>query len=72
MVIIIIFVCLAWRGYSRCVKLLCALPKQKAHKILLDLKAQKALQETKGALHGALLSTRNFGGFSALHLAGEF
>uniref|UniRef100_A0A336KLC7 CSON010827 protein n=1 Tax=Culicoides sonorensis TaxID=179676 RepID=A0A336KLC7_CULSO len=61
----------AWHGYSRCVKLLCALPKQKAHKILLDLKAQKALQETKGALHSALLSTRNFGGFSALHLAAQ-
>lgn len=52
-------------------KLLCELPKQKAHKILLDLKAQKALQETKGALHSALLATRNFGGFSALHLAAQ-
>lgn len=62
---------IAWRGYSRCVKLLCELPKQKAHKILLDLKAQKALQETKGALHSALLATRNFGGFSALHLAAQ-
>ncbi|XP_063708880.1 ankyrin repeat domain-containing protein 12 [Culicoides brevitarsis] len=61
----------AWRGYSRCVNLLCVLPKQKAHKILLDLKAQKAIQETKGVLHSALLSTRNYGGFSALHLAAQ-
>lgn len=38
---------------------------------MLDLKAQKAIQETKGVLHSALLSTRNYGGFSALHLASQ-
>lgn len=30
-----------------------------------------ALQNTQGALHSALLSTRNAGGFSALHLAAQ-
>ncbi|XP_052900285.1 uncharacterized protein LOC128306726 [Anopheles moucheti] len=70
----------AWKGYSRCVKLLCALPKTKptgsSKGISIDLlkdatKIKHALHDTKGALHSALLGTRNFGGFSALHLAAQ-
>lgn len=64
----------SWRGYSRCVKLLCALPKPP--KQLAASKGDKSkgtatIQETRGALHSALLGTRNFGGFSALHLAAQ-
>lgn len=73
----------SWKGYSRCVKLLCALPKTKPSSggtgksgLSLDLlkdatKIKHALHDTKGALHSALLGTRNFGGFSALHLAAQ-
>ncbi|XP_058129210.1 uncharacterized protein LOC131289062 [Anopheles ziemanni] len=72
----------AWKGYSRCVKLLCALPKTAPGKpaggkgLSIDLlkdatKIKHALHDTKGALHSALLGTRNFGGFSALHLAAQ-
>uniref|UniRef100_A0A182PTP6 ANK_REP_REGION domain-containing protein n=1 Tax=Anopheles epiroticus TaxID=199890 RepID=A0A182PTP6_9DIPT len=70
----------AWKGYSRCVKLLCALPKTKpsgtGKGLSIDLlkdatKIKHALHDTKGALHSALLGTRNFGGFSALHLAAQ-
>ncbi|KFB50223.1 hypothetical protein ZHAS_00018294 [Anopheles sinensis] len=72
----------AWKGYSRCVKLLCALPKTAPSKptggkgLSIDLlkdaaKIKHALHDTKGALHSALLGTRNFGGFSALHLAAQ-
>lgn len=61
----------AWRGHSRCVKLLCALPKVKP----IKEKGQKLLKGvlcgTRGALHSALLSIRNLGGFSALHLAAQ-
>ena len=60
----------AWRGYSRCVKLLCALPKpkvkEKEHKLLKGV-----LSGTRGALHSALLGARNLGGFSPLHLAAQ-
>ncbi|GAB0097995.1 Ankyrin repeat [Sergentomyia squamirostris] len=59
----------AWRGYSRCVKALCALPKLKTAKE--TSRQLKVIQETRGALHSALLGTRNFGGFSALHLAAQ-
>ncbi|XP_055691196.1 protein phosphatase 1 regulatory subunit 12A [Lutzomyia longipalpis] len=59
----------AWRGYSRCVKALCALPKLKPPKE--PSRQLKVIQETRGALHSALLGTRNFGGFSALHLAAQ-
>ncbi|XP_055593348.1 protein phosphatase 1 regulatory subunit 12A [Uranotaenia lowii] len=34
-------------------------------------KLKNVVQETKGALHSALLGARNFGGFSALHLAAQ-
>ncbi|KXJ75134.1 hypothetical protein RP20_CCG012289 [Aedes albopictus] len=34
-------------------------------------KIKSVIQDTKGALHSALLGTRNFGGFSALHLAAQ-
>lgn len=63
----------AWRGHSRCVKALCALPKPKTAKELkLESKQLKnVLQDTRGALHSALLGDRNFGGFSALHLAAQ-
>uniref|UniRef100_A0A182QKS5 Uncharacterized protein n=1 Tax=Anopheles farauti TaxID=69004 RepID=A0A182QKS5_9DIPT len=71
----------AWKGYSRCVKLLCALPKTKpagagTKGLSIDLlkdatRIKHALHDTKGALHSALLGTRNFGGFSALHLAAQ-
>uniref|UniRef100_A0AAG5DXG7 Uncharacterized protein n=1 Tax=Anopheles atroparvus TaxID=41427 RepID=A0AAG5DXG7_ANOAO len=71
----------AWKGYSRCVKLLCALPKTATKSpggkgLSIDLlkdatKIKHALHDTKGALHSALLGTRNFGGFSALHLAAQ-
>uniref|UniRef100_A0A182FU94 ANK_REP_REGION domain-containing protein n=1 Tax=Anopheles albimanus TaxID=7167 RepID=A0A182FU94_ANOAL len=76
----------AWKGYSRCVKLLCALPKPAkgatttgttgVKGLALDLlkdaaKIKHALHDTKGALHSALLGTRNYGGFSALHLAAQ-
>ncbi|XP_058459125.1 uncharacterized protein LOC131435349 [Malaya genurostris] len=79
----------AWKGYSRCVKILCSLPKvHKANtanaanhatsgaKLPIDLikdssKIKNVLQDTKGALHSALLGTRNSGGFSALHLAAQ-
>ncbi|XP_021706461.1 uncharacterized protein LOC5576211, partial [Aedes aegypti] len=77
----------AWKGYSRSVKILCSLPKvQKpgatgihlngGPKLSIDLikdssKIKNVLQDTKGALHSALLGTRNFGGFSALHLAAQ-
>ncbi|XP_050080000.1 uncharacterized protein LOC126567761 [Anopheles maculipalpis] len=70
----------SWKGYSRCVKLLCALPKTKPTSgtkgLSIDLlkdatKIKHALHDTKGALHSALLGTRNFGGFSALHLAAQ-
>lgn len=68
----------AWRGYSRCVKILCALPKPAAVTIAVINKetnkskqTKVALQNTQGALHSALLSTRNAGGFSALHLAAQ-
>uniref|UniRef100_A0A182K1V1 ANK_REP_REGION domain-containing protein n=1 Tax=Anopheles christyi TaxID=43041 RepID=A0A182K1V1_9DIPT len=70
----------SWKGYSRCVKLLCALPKTKpsgtGKGLSIDLlkdatKIKHALHDTKGALHSALLGTRNFGGFSALHLAAQ-
>ncbi|XP_055626617.1 uncharacterized protein LOC129768777 [Toxorhynchites rutilus septentrionalis] len=79
----------AWKGYSRCVKILCSLPKSHkpgtgtgtgSHpggpKLSIDLikdssKIKSALQDTRGALHSALLGTRNFGGFSALHLAAQ-
>ncbi|XP_050097781.1 uncharacterized protein LOC126578865 [Anopheles aquasalis] len=76
----------AWKGYSRCVNLLCALPKPAkgattistpgVKGLSLDLlkdaaKIKHALHDTKGALHSALLGTRNYGGFSALHLAAQ-
>lgn len=68
----------AWRGYSRCVKNLCALPKPAPVTIAPTNKetnkskqTKAALQNTQGALHSALLSTRNAGGFSALHLAAQ-
>lgn len=62
----------AWRGYSRCVKLLCALPKPSKSAKEKDQKLLKGvLCATRGALHSALLGTRNFGGFSALHLAAQ-
>ncbi|XP_058829962.1 uncharacterized protein LOC131689125 [Topomyia yanbarensis] len=75
----------AWKGYSRCVKILCSLPKvHKSNtasnanhaKLPIDLikdssKIKNVLQDTKGALHSALLGTRNSGGFSALHLAAQ-
>ncbi|XP_052873119.1 uncharacterized protein LOC128278430, partial [Anopheles cruzii] len=79
----------SWKGYSRCVKLLCALPKPakvggasgaKGLELLKDAaaapasssaKVKHAVHDTKGALHSALLGTRNFGGFSALHLAAQ-
>ncbi|XP_058055321.1 uncharacterized protein LOC131206676 [Anopheles bellator] len=79
----------SWKGYSRCVKLLCALPKPakpgvggasgaKGLELLKDAAPSSstkikhaALHDTKGALHSALLGTRNFGGFSALHLAAQ-
>ncbi|XP_059608938.1 ankyrin repeat domain-containing protein 6 isoform X2 [Phlebotomus argentipes] len=60
----------AWRGYSRCVKALCALPKLKTPKES-SRQVKGVIQETRGALHSALLGTRNFGGFSALHLAAQ-
>ncbi|XP_055706353.1 protein phosphatase 1 regulatory subunit 12A isoform X2 [Phlebotomus papatasi] len=60
----------AWRGYSRCVKALCALPKLKTPKES-SRQLKGVIQETRGALHSALLGTRNFGGFSALHLASQ-
>ena len=61
----------AWRGYSRCVKLLCALPPSSTKHHLKEGKLKGALQETRTALHSALLGTRNAGGFSALHLAAQ-
>ncbi|XP_055838959.1 uncharacterized protein LOC129906980 isoform X2 [Episyrphus balteatus] len=59
----------AWRGFSRCVKILCAPPNPK--KDQKDKKLKGVLQETRGALHSALLGIRNDGGFSALHLAAQ-
>lgn len=59
----------SWRGFSRCVKLLCALPNPK--KDQKDKKLKGVLQETRGALHSALLGIRNNDGFSALHLAAQ-
>lgn len=61
----------AWRGHSRCVKLLCALPKQKPLKEKEQKLLKGVLNGTRGALHGALLGTRNLGGFSPLHLAAQ-
>lgn len=62
----------AWRGYSRCVKLLCALPKPSKSGKEKDQKLLKGvLCATRGALHSAILGTRNFGGFSPLHLAAQ-
>ncbi|XP_037917487.1 uncharacterized protein LOC119655603 [Hermetia illucens] len=61
----------AWRGYSRCVKALCALPQPKNTKDIKESKIKGVLQETRGALHSALLGTRNAGGFSSLHLAAQ-
>ncbi|XP_053687505.1 uncharacterized protein LOC128736995 [Sabethes cyaneus] len=78
----------SWKGYSRCVKILCSLPKVHkpntasnhsggaTAKLSIDLikdssKIKNVLQDTKGALHSALLGTRNSGGFSALHLAAQ-
>lgn len=60
----------AWRGYSRCVKLLCTFSK-------IDKSNQKPNKSRNGKTNGDLcqinnyLNTRNAGGFSALHLASQ-
>ncbi|XP_055918129.1 uncharacterized protein LOC129950271 isoform X2 [Eupeodes corollae] len=59
----------AWRGFSRCVNILCTPPNPK--KDQKDKKLKGVLQETLGALHSALLGIKNDGGFSALHLAAQ-
>lgn len=59
----------AWRGFSKCVKALCVLPK--TPKEFKESKIAEKKGRTFGSLHSALLSTRNIGGFSALHLAAQ-
>lgn len=64
----------AWRGYSRCVKALCTLPKvgpagREAAKKSKEIKC--VIESTQNVLHSTLLSVRNAGGFSALHLAAQ-
>lgn len=64
----------AWRGYSRCVKTLCTLPKvvptgKESAKKSKQIKC--AIESTQNVLHSTLLSVRNAGGFSALHLAAQ-
>lgn len=64
----------AWRGYSRCVKALCTLPKvgpngRDAAKKSKQIKC--VIESTQNVLHSTLLSVRNAGGFSALHLAAQ-
>lgn len=64
----------AWRGYSRCVKALCTLPRvgsagKEAAKKSKQIKC--VIESTQNVLHSTLLSVRNAGGFSALHLAAQ-
>lgn len=62
----------AWRGYSKCVKALCALPKpSKELKQPKSKQLKNAVQNTHGTMHSSLLGTRNAGGFSPLHLAAQ-
>lgn len=62
----------AWRGFSRCVKLLCTTPKTVTAKETVNSKqTRNAIQNTQGVFHSALLNTPNSGGFSALHLAAQ-
>lgn len=64
----------AWRGYSRCVKALCTLPKVGATAKEAARKSKQikcAIESTQNVLHSTLLSVRNAGGFSALHLAAQ-
>lgn len=62
----------AWRGHSRCVKILCAPPHQRKCVKDVNKKLIKGvILETRSALHSALLGIRNDSGFSALHLAAQ-
>ncbi|KAJ6645199.1 Ankyrin repeat domain-containing protein 6 [Pseudolycoriella hygida] len=62
----------AWRGYSKCVKALCVLPKPcKESKPPKSKHLKDAVQNTHGTMHSSLLGTRNAGGFSPLHLAAQ-
>lgn len=62
----------AWRGYSKCVKALCVLPKpSKESKPPKSKHLKDAVQNTHGTMHSSLLGTRNAGGFSPLHLAAQ-
>ncbi|KAL5289137.1 ANKRD6 family protein [Megaselia abdita] len=62
----------AWRGHSRCVKILCAPPHQRNCVKDVNKKLIKGvILETRSALHSALLGIRNDSGFSALHLAAQ-
>lgn len=62
----------AWRGYSKCVKALCALPKPpKESKQPKSKQLKDAVQNAHGTMHSSLLGTRNAGGFSSLHLAAQ-
>lgn len=60
----------AWRGFSQCVKLLCTLPKPKIIQ-KTDKHGKGSTNNAQAALHSALLGIRNYGGFSALHLAAQ-
>lgn len=63
----------AWRGYSRCVKLLCTLPKdqQRSPSKKFGKKAKSVKNVEDEWLNNNYLNTRNSGGFSALHLASQ-
>lgn len=61
----------AWRGYSRCVKALCELPKGPKEIEKSKSKEKGIVHKTFGSLHSALLGIRNSGGFSPLHLAAQ-
>lgn len=62
----------AWRGYSRCVKLLCTLPqKSRLTNKKLGRKAKDVKHVEDEWRNEIYLNTPNAGGFSPLHLAAQ-
>lgn len=61
----------AWRGYSRCVKLLCTLQQTSQSPKKFGKKAKGVKNVEDEWKNQTYLNTSNVGGFSSLHLAAQ-